>query len=267
MQSQSHIKEKTMDFEMKKTQVMEKLLCLCGNKAIYYKNINSGEVIAYCENEVFASASVIKVPLCAAVLKLAEDGETSLDEKIDVRREDMVPSMGTLHMLADEIDSLTVRTLCRIMINTSDNSATNLLIKRFGFDRLNAEFEKMGVSFTRLGRLMMDKNAPGEGRENYITALEIGTLLESIYHHTLVSDTASSFLEKCLLEQQFNHKLPCDLRGVRVGHKTGENYRLTHDAAIVYASSPFVLVVLTSDTDTLESEQAMREIAQILCQD
>ncbi len=256
-----------MDFEMKKTQVMEKLLCLCGNKAIYYKNINSGEEIAICEDEVFASASVIKVPLCTSVAKLADEGKVSLEELIPIRREDMVPSMGTLHMLADEIDSLSVRTLCRIMINTSDNSATNLLIKRFGFDKLNEEFEALGLKHTRLGRLMMDKNAPREGRENYITAREIGTLLESVYLHTLVSDTVSSFVERCLLEQQFNHKIPCYLRGVKVAHKTGENYRLTHDAAIVYAPSPFVLVILTSDTDTLMAEQAMREIAQILCRD
>ena len=45
--------------------------------------------------------------------------------------------------------------------------------------------------------------------------------------------------------QKFNDRIPAGLPpGVPVAHKTGEITRIQHDAAIVYASRPFALVIL-----------------------
>jgi beta-lactamase class A len=48
-----------------------------------------------------------------------------------------------------------------------------------------------------------------------------------------------------LERQKFNDKIPAGLPpGTRVAHKTGEITRISHDAGIVYARRPYVLVVL-----------------------
>ena len=48
-----------------------------------------------------------------------------------------------------------------------------------------------------------------------------------------------------LKRQKFNDRIPAGLpAGTVVAHKTGEITKIQHDAAIVFAPRPFVLVVL-----------------------
>jgi beta-lactamase class A len=48
-----------------------------------------------------------------------------------------------------------------------------------------------------------------------------------------------------LSHQKFNEGIPAGVPpGTRVAHKTGELTKIHHDAAIVYAPRPFVLVIL-----------------------
>ena len=61
-------------------------------------------------------------------------------------------------------------------------------------------------------------------------------LLEQVYRRTFVSKEVSEAIEKLLLEQQINHKIPGYLRDeVAVAHKTGEDDNLTNDVGIVDA--------------------------------
>ena len=47
-----------------------------------------------------------------------------------------------------------------------------------------------------------------------------------------------------LERQHFNDRIPAGLpEGTRVAHKTGEITKIQHDAAIVFAERPYVLVI------------------------
>ena len=60
-----------------------------------------------------------------------------------------------------------------------------------------------------------------------------------------VDQPAGDEMIAILERQRFNDRIPAGLpRGTRVAHKTGEITKIQHDAAIVYAERPFVLVVL-----------------------
>jgi len=66
-----------------------------------------------------------------------------------------------------------------------------------------------------------------------------------------------------ILERQtVNDRIPAGLPpGMRVAHKTGEITGIRHDAAIVFAAPPFVLVVLTRGASSPEAGSAL--IAEI----
>jgi beta-lactamase class A len=65
-----------------------------------------------------------------------------------------------------------------------------------------------------------------------------------------------------LERESFNDDIPAGLPpGTRVAHKTGEITRIQHDAAIVFASRPFVLVILTRGLDNASESGAL--IAEI----
>jgi beta-lactamase class A len=65
-------------------------------------------------------------------------------------------------------------------------------------------------------------------------------------------------MEAILKRQKFNDAIPAGLpKGVAVGHKTGNITRIHHDAAIVYAEKPYVLVVLVRGIQDQKASAAL----------
>jgi beta-lactamase class A len=61
-----------------------------------------------------------------------------------------------------------------------------------------------------------------------------------------------------LERQKFNEGIPAGLPpGTRVAHKTGEITKIHHDAAIVYAPRPFVLVILVRGIEDIKQSSAL----------
>lgn len=241
--------------------VLDRLRALPGEIGFYWKNLCTGEQFGFHQDALLQAASVIKLPVCAVILKLAEEGRADLQERLVCREEDKLPSCGALqHFPGDfEID---IETLLRLMITLSDNTATNLLLRRFGLETLNREFKSVGLERTRLERLLFDSDAAAHGLENRIVPEEIGLLLERIAKRTFVSSAVSEKLENLLAKQQIRHKIPGYLpRGVRVAHKTGEDRGITNDVGIVFAAQPFVFCFVSNDTDVPSAERCIRELA------
>ena len=69
-----------------------------------------------------------------------------------------------------------------------------------------------------------------------------------------------------LKRQRFRDAIPAGLpAGTVVGHKTGQITRIHHDAAIVLAPQPYVLVVLVRGIDDAKQSGAlMASIARVL---
>lgn len=246
---------------MDKNAIIERLQRVPGDVGFYYKNLATGEALGLRENDMFQAASVIKLPIYAVIMKLAHEGKVSLSEKIVCHDADKLPPCGALFFFTNEPE-VDIETLCGLMITISDNAATNLLIKRFGIDFLNAEFKKIGLVDTHIERLLFDPESSKKGLENRIVPKEMCELLEKIQRHTFVSEETSMAMEALLLNQQINHKIPGYLRDeIPVGHKTGEDDGITNDVGIVYAKEPFVIAFATNNTDVPEAERAIREIS------
>lgn len=235
-----------------------------GRVGFCWRDLTTGEEMAYRADAPYLAASVIKLPICAAIARMAYDGRADFGERLPVRAEKAVPGCGTLQMMADEVDALSVGTLCRLMITVSDNFATNLLIDRFGIDALNREFAAMGLVGTQLTRKMFDAAAAARGLENRVVPREMVRLLAEIHAPEPALADAYGFVGQILLHQQIRHKIPGYLPGVRVANKTGEDCGITNDVGIVYASRPFAVAFACNETDVPEAERAIREISRRL---
>jgi len=91
-------------------------------------------------------------------------------------------------------------------------------------------------------------------------------LMERIARLEAVDADASRQMIAILERQQFNEVIPALLPpGTRVAHKTGSITRINHDAAIVLAPRPFVLVVLVRGIeDHAQSASLIAKIARLL---
>lgn len=249
---------------MTKSEIISRLSSLPGDIGFYYKDLVSGESFGYRENDMFQAASVIKLPIYAVVMKLWAEGRLDLFEKLLCREEDKRPPCGALYFFTGDVE-VDINTLCGLMITISDNTATNLLINRLGLDFLNEQFKEIGLKDTHLERLLFDAEGSARGLENKIVPAEIGALLESIYRHSFINEEVSCRMEKVLLEQQINHKIPGYLpEGTPVAHKTGEDDGITNDVGVVYAENPFVICFVSNSTHVPSAEIALREISLAL---
>lgn len=240
--------------------ILNKLKNVKGKIGFYYKNLITKEEIAYNENETFLAASIIKLPILAAIFREAAKGKVDLSDFITVKHADKVPSCGALNQFTNE-PLVDIRTLCRLMIVISDNTATNVLINHFSIEKLTNNFNDIGLMETKIKRLLFDREASRQGKENVFAPKEIGNLLEQIYNRIFVNEIVSKEIEDILLEQQINHKIPGRLPDLKIAHKTGEDDGITHDVGIVYADKPFVIVFASNNTNVSEFEQVIQDIS------
>lgn len=241
--------------------VMELLESMPGQVGFYYKDLATGERVEYRSEETFQAASVIKLPILAAIHLRAQAEPGLFQERLTVREEDKLPGCGALRHIAGERD-YDIGSLCRLMTVISDNTATNVLIRRFGLEELNADFARLGLWRTRLYRLLFDSEAAGRGLENLFVPREVGELLERLCRGELVSPRADAEVVELLKAQQINHKIPGRLSpDIPVAHKTGEDTGIANDAGIVFARRPLVLVFGSTYTDTHGFERAIRDIS------
>ena len=249
-------------FHQKEWQVLEtvrqEMECIPGHTGFYYKNLITGFEYSIRADEAFGAASVIKLPLFLHVLERAAAGCFSMSDKLTVTEDDKVPICGALTLFTEDV-LVDIRTLCRLMISISDNTATNCLIKHCTIDGVSRGFRSMGLEKTMLRRRLFDRAASKAGIQNSICPAEIGMLLEKVYRNEFVSAEVCKEVIDTLMLQQVDHKLNGKVCGqVDIAHKTGEDDQLSNDVGIVYAKEPFVICFAGHDTDVYRWEDLMR---------
>lgn len=244
------------------------LEALGGDTGVYVKNLVTGETWSHGADVPVVAASVIKIPVMIEAFAQRERGELDFDEIHALRDEERLPSCGTLKAMHTGIE-MTLKDLIRLMIIVSDNAATNIMIRRVGMDSVNATLRSLGCEKTTLNRLLFDSEASRRGIKNFITAGEMGMLLEALYRGQIVSKEASREMLDILLDQRLNGKIPffIDSMGIDVAHKTGEDDGITHDVGIIYAKEPLVCCFVGEHVDVPRYERLMQDAAKVLCEE
>ncbi|MGH2471917.1 MAG: serine hydrolase [Candidatus Limnocylindria bacterium] len=221
----------------------EGLASLPGEAGAFASDIDGRALFCEREDELFPSASVIKVPLVMTLYADAARGRLDLDERVAVG--ERVDGSGVLRHMRD-VERLSLRDLAMLAIIVSDNTATNRLIERIGVDRVGERLREWGCPQTRLSRKMYDFEAATRGNENVMTARETVSLLLRLQRGECedrpTSDALLAVLEQCQDRTMLLRYLPY---GMKVPHKTGTLDESRNDAAIVSGERPVVVAALT----------------------
>jgi len=195
-------------------------------------------------DEVVRSASVIKLPIFLYGFHFMKD----MDDQIEVSPEDLVDGAGVLQTLITEPRVFSIHDLHALMMVVSDNTATNLLIRRYGMRRLNKYLQHLGMTKSILGREMRDQIAIAEGRDNFVCARDMVACLRAMASSPVFNDMLH-ILEK----QQFQHKIPATVNNEQFVffNKTGELDDVEHDVGFfVYKGQLGLFVGLTEGTNS-----------------
>ena len=225
----------------------------------------------------YHAASTMKVPVMIELFRQARAGLATLDEPLAVKNEFASIVDGSPYSLSTGDDSdvevykrvgqtMTLLELCGPMITVSSNFATNLLIQRLGAANVQRTVDGMGAGGMIVRRGVEDSKAFAAGLNNSTTARALMVLMERTARLEAVDAEASRQMIEILKRQHFNDAIPANLPpGTPVAHKTGEITRIHHDAAIVLAPKPFVLVVLVRGVqDRQQSASLIARIARLL---
>lgn len=125
-----------------------------GKLGVGVLHLESGRSLFYRGDERFPMASTYKVPVATQLLTRLDDGEMSLDSLVEVRQGDLHPGSGVLQDLLDDPGViLSVRNLMELMLQISDNSATDICMRLAGGpEAINRRMRELGVSDLRVDR-------------------------------------------------------------------------------------------------------------------
>ena len=231
------------------------------------KDLSTGETFLRQPDTVFPQASSIKLTVLLELMRQAQEGKLSLDEKHTLRRSEMTrgDTEPILTMLGDGTVILTLRDLAIFMVVLSDNTATNILIDRLGMDNINAGVIGLGLKETKLRRHMIDLEAARKGNENVSTPREMLTLLEKVKDgQALDAAHTKEYFDLLRLpkESEFHKALPED---VSVADKPGSLEGVRCDTGLIdIPGHPFIMSVTTTYVarDDL-GERAVEEVARL----
>lgn len=209
------------------------------------------------------SASVIKLPILVEAMSRVQAGTLDPDEIHILVDSEKAGGSGTLSTYQHR-SRITYRDLLTAMMIQSDNTATNIFINELGMDAINRRMQTLGLTQSRLNRVMMDTLAAKQGRENVVTAREMNGLLKKIYHHEIVTPARCDQMLDILKRNEDTLTIPRELPpGTMVAHKTGELPYVRADVGIVYANRPFVLSVLVQGVPTPDAERIIGRSARL----
>jgi beta-lactamase class A len=227
-----------------------------GSAGIIIKDLDTGWVFAYRSDRLFPSASLVKIPIMAAVFQAEKDGKLTLDQLVTMKGSDQVTGSGVIKAMPAG-SQFAVEKLLELMVTRSDNTAANILINLVGRDYLNAYFKRIGLRNTNLSRIMMDFKYRRQGIENYTTPKDVSVLLEKMYKGSFINAEVSGKCLALLKLQKVNDRIPRRLPDdVVVAHKTGLERLVCHDAGIVFTErGDFLICVLTKSKASYKSSK------------
>ncbi len=243
--------------------------------AIAYRTLDGRRQILIDADKPFHAASTMKVPVMIELFRQALARTLSLHDPLPIRNEFHSIVDGSPYALSEGDDSdkdvyaaagktLTLGQLCEAMITLSSNFAANLLIEKLGVTNIRHTVASLGGGGMQVLRGVEDQKAFDKGLNNTTTARGLMVLLDAVAKGRAVDKRSDAAMIEILKRQKFNDAIPAGVpAGTPVAHKTGNITKIHHDAAVVYAPQPYVLVLLVRGIeDQKQSAALMAELSK-----
>ncbi len=201
-------------------------------------------------------ASMIKTPLAVAVAVAAAAGRLHWSERIAVAPANLTFNDAPSPLVLGA--SATLGELLELMLERSDNVATNMLIDCVDRRQATRDLVALGFTGTAIRRkvsgalpLVADPDATGR---NTHPAAEAAALFGRIDAGTIPD---SARIGRALERQYWNAKLSSGLEPAdRFAHKTGDTDDVSHDGGILtlHSGERYALAVYTALSSTAEND-------------
>lgn len=242
-----------------------------GDVAVAVRHLDSDESYEWRAEDVFPTASLIKLAVMVTAYRQADAGRLRLDDPVILTEADKVPGSGILTEHFSPGTTISLRDAIRLMIVWSDNTATNLVLDRIGLEATAEAMGSLGFPETRLHSKVYRRETSvfPERSARYglgsTTARETVELLAALHRSEVATAAACAEMRSHLEHCEDRGKLAGDLpRNIRFAHKTGAIANTRCDAGILETPrGPVAICVLT--TNNTDQSWSDDNEAQVLC--
>jgi len=275
------------DFDQTEKEIKDTIASSPGDVGLILYDMQWERTISVNPDEIFESASMVKVPVMAEVFLQQQEGKLRLDQTLTLRDDQKAGGAGILKDKPSGTE-YSVEELLNLMITQSDNTATDMLIELVGMESVENRMSALGLKNTTLKRKIYDFNAIDEGRDNYTTPEDMYILFKWIYgeNHAqgqenpdkpsvgksplaagnpgtgsiniLTAENRDKILD-ILKKQERKDMIPRFLpEGLAVAHKTGGLLGILHDGGIIFppGRKPYILIIMGKN---VSDEEIMKE--------
>ena len=225
------------------------------NVAVFYKNLDTGLTFIHNPERVLFAASLSKLTHAFYTYQMAERGYIDIYQNFTFRAADQWGGTGTLQFQPHGT-VLTMRELLGLSIIESDNAAFRMLV-RYTSANVNYTFHDFVREKGRVQRFIRDIYAQNT------SVVDMGNWMYLIWHYiNEESQFGHYFLHDLKNTAQTSHphftRWPgsfgvggeVNVRMIESDYEMARKYGWTtgafHDAAIVFADSPYILVIITN---------------------
>lgn len=233
--------------------------------SVYYRDLDLGPWFGYDPEARFAPASLLKIPLLMAYLKIAEGDPGLLARR--VRHEEKAIGYPQLFEPSKKLvagKEYSIEEYLEAMIVRSDNQAAFFLLTHLDPAMLQNAYAGLGLKAP-------NKDTPTD----WITVHEYASFYRVLYNSTYLSRHMSEKALAMLARTEFKGGLAAGVpAGTLVAHKFGERLetdnelKQLHDCGIVYhPKNPYLLCIMSRGRDVPTMLGVIRDLSAVVWED
>jgi beta-lactamase class A len=184
-------------------------------------------------DKLFPAASTIKVPILIALARAVDAGRLGMDDRLRIQPQDIAGGTGVLAWMQPDLQ-LRVRDFAYLMIAVSDNTATNVILRAVGLDRVGQTIGDLGMRQTGWVHYFLGRSPEPGQPYNYTSASDLVLALTAIATGKAASPAGCEEMRALLALQQDRDRLARDLPpDVAFGGKSGTLDGIIHDCGLI----------------------------------
>ena len=229
-----------------------------GHVGVYARRLGTGAEVSIAADEIYPTASMVKVPLLIGLYEAAAEGRLDLDARLEYADSLYYESEEDLVNKLSAGSELSLWQLAVQMIVLSDNTASLWIQGLVGGGEVNEWLTERGFEHTRVNSRVDGRNGDWEvygwGQS---TPREMARLLTMIRNGAVVSEEASNEMYRLLSRSWWpdgaTSVLPAD---VNVAAKPGAVSRARSEVLLVNApAGDYVLCIMTREQEDARWER------------
>jgi len=240
----------TQDIEKIKQDFLLATSKLSGIYGFYIVDLSDGFSYGVNQNETFQAASLIKLPVMTGMFLASENGDLDLTDLYVLKDTDKIGGAGSLYY-EPEGTAVTYQGLIELMGQQSDNTAFNISVNTLGENNIPSLISDLGLTDTSYD-------------SNTTTPFDIGQFFRKLWEGRYLTKQNTDFFLHYLTDTSYEDHLAAGISEERVAHKYGREVHVVNDAGVVFADTPYVIVIMSKGVVESEADEIFPELAKLL---